>query len=172
MQTYGSQWQSHAARVVQRIFYYKSHENHISTASNVKTHISPTSHTCCIYMYNQSQKFLYDKIIITIVPSYTRKNITHLLPFVLLWVCSSYCYLRCTLVTTQMATNSWSSLWSYIMILDIIITVTFPHFVFLCQFARCVLVLVTFPIGECIIWECKVWSNALVLFAEEGLFGN
>ena len=32
----------------------------------------------------------------------------------LLICCCWYCYLRCTLVTTQMATNSWFSLWWYL----------------------------------------------------------
>ena len=44
-----------------------------------------TSHVHCIGTCNEIEG-TYDKIIITIVPSYTGKNITHLLPLALLLV--------------------------------------------------------------------------------------
>ena len=43
------------------------------------------SHVCCIWACNEI-KGSYDKIITTIVSSYTGKNITHLLPLALLLV--------------------------------------------------------------------------------------
>jgi len=42
----------------------------------------------------------YDEIIITIVPSYTGKNISVI-------CCQWHCYSCCALVTIQMATNLW-----------------------------------------------------------------
>ena len=66
-----------------RIFNYKSCENIISYAS----------HACCIWICNEIEGS-YDQFIITMVPSYTGRNITHLLPLALL------------LVTIQTATNS------------------------------------------------------------------
>ena len=44
-----------------------------------------TSHVRCVRTCNEMEG-LYDKIIITIVPSYTGKNVTSLLPFALLLV--------------------------------------------------------------------------------------
>ena len=49
------------------------------------TYISTTSHVRCIWMCNEIEGS-YDKIIITIVPSYTGKNITRLLLLALLLV--------------------------------------------------------------------------------------
>ena len=59
------------------------------TASHVRIRIRvPHSHVC-IWMCNKIEGW-YDKIIITIVPSYTRKNITCLLPLVLVLMLRTY----------------------------------------------------------------------------------
>ena len=50
--------------------------------SHTRIHIRYYKSRACIWMCNG----LYDKIVITIVPSYTRQNITHLLPLTLLLV--------------------------------------------------------------------------------------
>ena len=79
-----------------RIFYYKSRENPYQYR---KSHENPyqvlqvtresvsgtTSHVRCVWTCNEIEGS-YDKIIITIVPSYTGKNITRLLPLALLLV--------------------------------------------------------------------------------------
>ena len=54
--------------IKRRIFYYKSHENPYQVLQV----------TC------NEVEGLYDKIIITIVPTYTGKNITRLLPLLML----------------------------------------------------------------------------------------
>jgi len=56
------------------------------------------SHVCCIWMCNGITG-LYDKIFITIVPSYTGK--------ISLICCRWHCYSCCALVTIQTATNLW-----------------------------------------------------------------
>ena len=56
------------------------------------------SHMCCIWTCNEIGG-LYGKVVITIIPSYTGKNITHLLPLTMLLLMHT--------VTTQTATNSW-----------------------------------------------------------------
>ena len=65
------------------IFYYKSRDNLYQVLQITRESISgTTSHVRCVWTCND----LYAKIIITIVPSYTRKNVTRLLPLALLLV--------------------------------------------------------------------------------------
>ena len=65
-------------------FYCKSCENFVSVQEVTLEFVSGTaSHACCVWTCNEIESS-YDKIIITIVPSYTRKNITRLLPLPLL----------------------------------------------------------------------------------------
>ena len=76
-----------------RIFYYKSHENPYQYC---KSHENPyqvlqvtrqsVSGTTSLMRTCNEIEGSYDKIIITIVPSYTGKNITRLLPLALLLV--------------------------------------------------------------------------------------
>ena len=70
---YGSQWGSLAAARSLSYFYYKLHENpriRISTASHVRICIRYyKSHA--LHLNIQKIEGSYDKIIITIVPSYT-----------------------------------------------------------------------------------------------------
>ena len=75
-------------------------ESKWGTASHTRIGISTTSHVRIKIRYSKSRAWvwtcnesecLYDKIIITIVPSYTGKNITHLLPLALLLVLRT-CY--------------------------------------------------------------------------------
>ena len=79
-----------------RIFYYKSRENpyqYCKSRENpyqvlqvTRESVSgTTSHVRCVWTCNEIEGS-YDKIIITIVPSYTGKNITRLLPLALLLV--------------------------------------------------------------------------------------
>ena len=61
----------------------------ISTTSHTRIRISTTSHVRILIRYCKSRKEIegsYDKIVITIVPSYTGKIITCLLPLALLLV--------------------------------------------------------------------------------------
>ena len=74
MWMYGSQWEAlqlHAVYKKPYFFYYKLPEN---LYRYYKSRKNPYLRLKC----NEIEA-LYDKIIITIVPSYTRKNITHLL---------------------------------------------------------------------------------------------
>ena len=67
-----------------RIRYYKSRENPYQVLQVTRESVSgTTSHMRCVRTCNEIEGS-YDKIIITIVPSYTGKNITHLLPLALL----------------------------------------------------------------------------------------
>ena len=75
------------------IRYYKSHENPYQVLQV----------TCVrdlhLNMQIKSKAGSYDKIIITVAPSYTKKKIS-------LIYCCWHCYSCCALVTIQMATNS------------------------------------------------------------------
>ena len=70
--------------IKRRIFYYKSHENPYQVLQV----------TC------NEVEGLYDKIIITIVPTYTGKNITCLLP--LLMLCTQTTLMSCDCHVTVM----------------------------------------------------------------------
>ena len=66
--------------------YCKSRENPYQVLQVTRESVSgTTSHVRCVWTCNEIEGS-YDKIIITIVPSYTGKNITHLLPLALLLV--------------------------------------------------------------------------------------
>ena len=68
------------------ISYYKSRENLYQVLQVTRESVSgTTSHVRCVWACNEIEG-LYDKIIITIVPRYTGKNITRLLPLALLLV--------------------------------------------------------------------------------------
>ena len=58
-------------------------ESVLGTASHARIHIGTTSRVHCIWTCNEIEGSC-DKIIITIVPNYTGKNITRLLPLALL----------------------------------------------------------------------------------------
>ena len=69
-----------------RIFYYKSRENPYQVLQVTRESVSgTTSHMRCVSTCNEIEGS-YDKFIITIVPSYTGKNITRLLLLALLLV--------------------------------------------------------------------------------------
>ena len=67
-----------------QMFYYKSCENPYQVLQVTRESVSgTTSHVRCVETCNEIEGS-YNKIIITIVPSYTGKNITHLLLLALL----------------------------------------------------------------------------------------
>ena len=115
---YGSQWGSLVAAYSYKKSYQVTRESisvlqvtrqSVSVLQVMQESITGTaSHTCCIWMCNEI-KGSYDKIIITIVPSYTGKKKS-------LVCCRWHCYLCSTLVTIQTATNSWYFLWWYLYI--------------------------------------------------------
>ena len=80
---YGSQWGSLAAvRNKKSYFLLQVMQESVSVLQDMREFVSgTTSHMCCVWMCNEIEDS-YDKIIITIVPSYTGKNTTHLLPIV------------------------------------------------------------------------------------------
>ena len=66
--------------------YYKSRENPYQVLQVTRESVSgTTSHVRCVWTCNEIEGS-YDKIIITIAPSYTGKSITRLLPLALLLV--------------------------------------------------------------------------------------
>ena len=64
--------------------YYKSRDNPYQVSSTT-SHIDASEHVMKLKVHMIKNR-RYDKIIITIVPSYTRKNITHLFPLTWLLV--------------------------------------------------------------------------------------
>jgi len=81
-------------------FYCKSRDNLYQVLQVTWESVSGTaSHARCVWMCNEI-KGSYDKIIIIIVPSYTKKNIS-------LVCCRLYCYECAARVTMPTATNSW-----------------------------------------------------------------
>ena len=71
-----------------RIFYYKSHENPYQALQVTRESVSgTTSHVCCLWTCNKIESS-YDKIIVTIVSSYTEKKISRV-------CCCLCCYLCC-----------------------------------------------------------------------------
>ena len=80
MLMYGSQWGSLAAAR----FLLQIMRESVSVLQVTRESVSgTTSHMHCVWTCNEIGSS-YDKIIITIVPSYTGKNITRLLPLALL----------------------------------------------------------------------------------------
>ena len=73
---------------------------HVHVQVTWKSVSGTASHGRCVWTCNEIEG-LYDKIIITIVPGYTGK--------ISLVCCCWHCwhYSCCTLITIQMATNSW-----------------------------------------------------------------
>ena len=82
----GESLQLHAVYKKKRIFYCKHARIRISTTSHVRFRIRYASHARCIWTCNEIESS-YDKIIITILPSYTGKN--HSLPLAFLLVLST-----------------------------------------------------------------------------------
>ena len=74
----GEAFQLHAV-YKSHIFYYKSRKSHENTYQVQQV-------TCAASECAMKSKVRYDKIIITILPSYTGKNITRLLPLAFLYV--------------------------------------------------------------------------------------
>ena len=65
-------------------FFNTSHMRTVSVLQVMRESVSgTTSFVCCVSTCNEIEGS-YDKIIITIVPNYTGKNITRLLPLALL----------------------------------------------------------------------------------------
>ena len=81
-----------------RILNYNSRKNPYQYYKPGETLYPTTSHMRCIWTCNEIEG-LYDKIIT--IPSYTGKNIC----------CCWHCYSYCALITIQMATKSWYSLY-------------------------------------------------------------
>ena len=70
--------------------YCRSHENPYQYCRSYENPYQVPRLTCTASERAIKVEGLYDKIIVTIVPSYTWKNITHLLPLALLLVLRAY----------------------------------------------------------------------------------
>ena len=72
--------------ITSRIFYYKSRENPYQYCKSRENPYQVLQVTCAMSERAMKSEVRMIKIIITIVPSYTRRNITRLLPLALLLV--------------------------------------------------------------------------------------